>query len=53
MEDAEVDRYRGRGDSLERRFLDHISNKLQSHRSQLGVGDAFLGSVPQYTTYFC
>ena len=35
MEDAEVDRYKGRADSLERRFyLSHTSNKLHPMRGR-------------------
>ena len=45
MKDAEVDRYKGRADSLERRFyLSHTSNKLHPINR---VGDVFFGSVPQ------
>ena len=45
MEDAEVDRYKGRADSLEGDFyLSHTSNKLHPINR---VGDAFFGSVPQ------
>ena len=33
-------------DSLERRFLDQISNKFHSHRSELREGDA--SSVPSH-----